>query len=51
MSIDVSTVVVQRILLKTAHNKGRHSLDKPLTPTPTPETKARGRLCKSVKEE
>jgi hypothetical protein len=50
-SIDVSTVVVRRILLKTAHNQGKHSPDKPPTPTPTPGTRARGRLCKSVKEE
>jgi hypothetical protein len=42
-------VVVRCILLKTAPNQGKHSSDKP--PTPTAGTKARGRICKSVKEE
>jgi hypothetical protein len=48
-SIDVSTAAVRHILLKTAHNQGKHSLDK--LPTPTPRIRAKGRLCKSVKEE
>jgi hypothetical protein len=49
MSIGVSIVVVRRILLKTAHNQGNYSLDRP--PTPTPRINAKGRLYKSIKEE
>jgi hypothetical protein len=39
-SIDVSTAVVQHILLKTAPNPRGHSLDRPPTSTPTPRIKA-----------
>jgi hypothetical protein len=48
-SIGVSTAAVRHILLKTAHNQGEHFLDK--LPTPTPRIRAKGRLCKSIKEE
>jgi hypothetical protein len=40
-SIDVSTVVVRHILLKTAPNVRRHFLDR--LPTPTPRIKARSK--------